>query len=615
MQFNTASWIQYGVDDWLPTFMQQENIPKADFLRAFPKAVGHHYMDCTLDNPCTTVPAISADQDETDIKISLVLSALTHFNDLFRMVNKLYTPDNNNFLLSFQDHFSDTVGSIYYNYSPGDINSTVPADTFAHVLFTPIWYIPNAIPSQPLQQTIDAAIATTAARGFGWEWQDYGAYNAKVGMRNDKYSVYSAFEAWKEQYNIITSGQGNLTLLDFFANGEMLRMSYAEDLVKTGWHKQMWEMYKRLVLSMVMEANNLIIHRASYETMQPTDAAMDLQMWHDDAYTHTISAMIYWGKDDKGNITRQYYPGHPKGSVTFANLSIASRAIYGLSYQCFLDTNPGSPYTTGYNKVWPWQLEAYNQSLYIPDWDGTADDFDAHVPECTYNVPVNDQPADIKQSWFFQQVESLGDGCSFSTKWDQSWFTDPSFPVYRAFMIASDAWVSTEVAVSLADINLALSDLCNASSTALHDWLAGADSEFTSSLEQNLLFSAVFDIGDTINAFRGAYEFTNRLVKGVWNDVFKEGPPVIENVPNPPEADPERVREQEDPENDDGDGNQQGGSGEVNEGKDEKESNELSQPKNNNPGLESDGEPKNLDDLDQEAEDLFKSMQLPENTT
>ncbi|KAL6722379.1 hypothetical protein ACLMJK_001486 [Lecanora helva] len=539
VQPTVDSWTKYQIDEWLPTFMQEKGLSKHDFLTAFPKVVGRSDLQCSLEKPCTSVINITTDANETDIKVNLVLSALTLFNDLFRIVNRLYTP-----AATFNHPVRNTIIEIFqdtYSYfSPNDINKTVPAQTFAHILFIPVWYIPNALPSEPLRQTINAAIAETATNGFGYEWLGYADNAPDSYLSNIQNTVQAAFVAWRNQYDQIISGRGNLTVLDFLEGGNLLKLKYAKELKKSSWHEQAFQMFARLTLSMVLEANGIIIHRGSYETVQPEDAAMGLNGWHDDSYSHTVSAMIWWGLDKNGSLTRQYMP-----QGDFKNdLHIAPRVIYGQSHDCFQATiakDGETPYTSGYKKIWPWDLPEFGNSLYIPDWDGTGDGFDYHNPTCTFNIPVNFQPADIKTSWFMQE---LAKACPNRVEFDLDYFTAVTAPVYRACMVASDSWMSTQVALQYEDANVTanLKDFCDASAQAAKDFGKSVLSEIWSSFKTNLWMTALLGFKDTLSALKTAYGWAGSAVKGAWDGWVPEAAPVLEHPPRvpPPSIEPPR---------------------------------------------------------------------------
>ena len=157
-------------------------------------------------------------------------------------------------------------------------------------------------------------------------------------------------------------------------------------------------------------------------------------------------------------------------------------------------------------------------------------------------------------------------------------------------MIASDAWVSTQVAKSLANITADLQDFCNASDTAITNWVDGIGTSFLSSFEMNLAFSAVFGIGETISAFKTAYGWARSAVDGAWNKAFTEGDLVI----NDPPSQPIRVGSDGSPQS----GGNRPASGDQNGG-----------GQSINSGQKVDSQPQSLNDLNGEASALLKSLQ------
>ena len=98
--------------------------------------------------------------------------------------------------------------------------------------------------------------------------------------------MQSASDAWVSLFHDVVLNKTDVSVLDFIKGGNMLRLQYAKDLVKSGWRNQAQKMFHRQVLSLVLEANGVIVHRASYEGMEANDTAMDLPGTHDDPYTH-----------------------------------------------------------------------------------------------------------------------------------------------------------------------------------------------------------------------------------------------------------------------------------------------------------------------------------------
>ena len=505
------AWAIHKVDDWLPKFMQTHNIPIEGFLHKFPEAVGYP-MTCTLEQPCVQVPDMGKAGNATDIQIRLVLTALTHFNDLFSMIHQLYS---DSFDLIFRSDLIDVFTSTYDNFTPVDLNDTIPAVDAAHILFTPVTYVPNAFPNEALRKTLESVINTTTQKGFGYAWKDYAeTSNQNQDYNNIQWSMQSAFNAWVGKYNEINQGTGEVTVLDFLSNGTMLRLKYAKDITQqNGWYDQATMMFTRRSLSSVLEANGVLLQRASYSGMVFKDAAMELDGSFDDTYALVAESPVHWGLDKDNNLTRQYVASKSFESIT----GIPSRVIYGLSWECFKATNDDK----FYRKSWE-DPDAYSQSLFIEDWDGTSDSFDMHNPLCTFNLPLNNQPSDIRTSPF---ATDLSQSCKTSI--DILGYVEPiPYDVYKAFIIFSDAWTTTILAnqKNTGNETLQLSDLCNSASGAWDDFGGDLWSTLKGNFFTNVAFGTLFGAG-------GATEehFTIKSgspVAGGFSPDFADGEPV-----------------------------------------------------------------------------------------
>ena len=529
-----SSWKKYEVETWLPKFMEQHGVLATDFLTAFPKAVKHP-MDCGLDISCTNVPNLAPNASKEDIQINLVLAGLTHFNDIFRMIDRLWNSDFDDSVdegFSFRDGLIQTFANIYSGYSVENLNTTVSAE-LPRLLLIPAWFIPDAIPNSALTSTLNNVIKATAKPK--WAWKDYAVRPSGQQYNNIAQTVQDLSEAWGDQYRGIVAGDYPITTLDFLKGGDLLNVKYAEELASTGWHKQANQMFLRQTLSLVLEANGVIIHRGNYDNLEPNDAAMELNYFFDDPYSHSIYAPIHYGVDSDGNVTRQYTP-----RFTFlGGAGVPSRVIYGQSWQCFKETN-NNEFSSNYRRAW--DFSAYNKSLFIYDWDGTSDGFDAHNPSCTFNIPVNNQPSDIKDSWFLQRLIASCSSFGFAT----SYFAAPDYNTYRQVMLASDAWAYSTVSSRSASMSTAMTSACNAADKYKSEF----GKKFVTSVKDafilNLELGAVFHLGNAFKSLKTAGQAGARYVKGGWNKVFKEKPPVIAERPSMP---PSELLEQHSPSN------------------------------------------------------------------
>ena len=532
IELTVDAWVKHGVDSWLPNFIKDRQIPTKNILEAFPRAVGFS-MKCGLyDDPCYYSSTLHSSSTEEEIRIALVLASLTHFNDLFRMFNKLVTPDEDIGELQHRSNSVSLFGNMYFYYNPTDLNSTIPAKEFAQILFTPIWYIPNAIPNDALKTVVDDAIKACAENGFGYAWKDYQSKPAHGSqVSNIEQSYQAAFQAWGQQYESVVQAKGNTTVLDFLKGGSMLKLRYAKEMTDLKWHQQAYRMFTRQVLNMIYSANGMVIHRASYETMQPEDAAIGLNGWHDDPYDHVIYGMVSWGLDIDGNLTEQYAP-----RASFDAIDIADRVIFGQAYTCWATSNSNS-FTNNYQKAW--ELPAFEKSLYIPDWDGTGDGFDEHNPTCTFNLPVNNQSANIKESWF---MEDLKTSCPAAVWFDEAvWSGSASPDVYRSFMVASDAWLSTLVAIQATDPDTPakLTDFCSTSADSAKTFGKALGTDIWHSFRMNVVLGLVFGASDAFASLKGTYNSASSWVKGVWSK-YQMKPAVIDHPPPEPLNGPDR---------------------------------------------------------------------------
>ena len=522
VSLDANSWEQYKVDQWLVEYMTTHNIPKAHFLTEFPKAVGQE-LKCALSKPCRTVPSLPKNATDEEVKIHLVLAALTHFNDVFRMV-ALFFSNPNGIPGTLRGATIDSFSNIYHDFTPEGINSSVPAADVAQTFFSPVWYVPNLLPNTPMVETVKKAIKRTAEKGFGYTWEDHATYGINEDHTNIDWSLQNALDAWLSEYHGIIADTKDISILDFLRDGAMLRLQYGKD-VDPSWLEQASDMYQRLTLSLVLEANGVLIHRASYEGMEPNDTSMSLVGYHDDAYLHIIYAPIHWGHDEDGNLTRQY-----DQSQNINSYDIAPRVVYGQSWACFKATN-SDQFKNNYAKPWD-QPGYYDKSLYIKNWDGTSDGLDAQNPLCTFNIPVNNQPADIKQSDFVQNFNS---SCPQAFE-NFNWLSQVDYAVYRAFMIASDAWASALIAINTVnpDLPAKLSDLCSSSDDAVKSWGKEILSDLWGSFKMNMLIGAVLGIRETVKGIADGAGSIYTAVRGGWNRIFLEKPPVIRNPPGPP---------------------------------------------------------------------------------
>ena len=512
------SWNSYKVDEWLPGFMKKKKIPIVNFVTEFPKAVDHP-IECSLAKHCTVSSSIEDGADDEQVRIALVIAALTHFNDLFRMISQFFS-DNFDFRDSTVNAFSD----IYHEFTPMDLNSSVPPSDVAQTFFIPVWYLPEALPNDALTETVRGAINITAEKGFGYTWQDHTQYDVSEEYNNIEWSLQSASNAWVQVYHQILSHTGNISVLDFLRDGNLLRLKYAKELDESGWNDQAFKMYQRQTLSLVLQANSVLLHRASYDGMEPNDAAMDLEGTHDDSYLHIASSPVHWGKDDDGNLTRQYLQ-----SENFTEIVDDDQVIYSQSWACFKATNSGK-FSTNFVKSWS-QPGYDTKSLFIKDWDGSNSVFDQHNPPCTFNLPVNNQPADIRQSGFVQAlIDSCPDQTGHFLNNDQI-----DYRVYRAFMIASDAWATVQIATQGTDPNLQtkLSTFCDASAEQFQEWKHSIWDATVSSFEGNLVFGALIgfrgvggEVGGAFTKIKGGF--------GQFKAWLLEKPPVFDHPPAQP---------------------------------------------------------------------------------
>ena len=527
--FTKESWDNYQVDAWLANFMQTEKLSPANFIHDFSLAV-HGPLNCGLDQPCTHVPNVTTNSPKEVIQTTLVLASLTHFNDLFRMISRLWS--NDPFLdnpinpgYPFRTVLVEQFSDLYAYFSVSDLSSRVPPE-LTRVFLNSIWYIPYVIPNAALVATIDNVMATVKVPN--WVWKDYAHVNA-LGTTNIEQSVEDIFEAWRQQHDSVVGNRGGTNILDFIKGGQMLEIKYARELTTVGWHTQAFLMFTRQILSLVLEANGVLVHRADYDNMQPSDTAMDLDFSHDDPYTHETYSPIHFGVDKEGNITRQYSPSKP--DHTFDAHQIPERVVWGQSWQCFEATN-NNKFTA--NFVRAWSLPAYRKSLFIPNWDGTIDSFDANNPPCTFNLAVNNQPADIKTSWYIQQ---LSDSCSGQISEIMNDYITVDYPLYRAVMFASDAWVYSAVFNQGSNVSESMAEACQAADNTTTAMTQQVWDDWNSNFRFNMALGLLAHVGDILGRITPIANSIKSSIRGGWTKLFAEKPPVVQNRPPAPPQD------------------------------------------------------------------------------
>ena len=520
------SWDNYQVDAWLADYMQKNKLSPANLLHDFPQAV-HHPLDCGLDQPCKVIPDVTSDSPKETIQTTLVLASLSHFNDLLRMISRLWS--NDPFLdnpinpgYPFRTVLVEQFAGLYADFTVNDLSTRVSPELI-RVFLNSIWYIPDAVPNAALLTTVDKVVVSVKAPT--WNWKDY-AQPTSLGASNIEQTVEDIFRAWRQQYESIVADKGGVNIMDFIAHGQMLKIKYARDLVTVGWHTQAFLMFSRQVLSLVLEANKIMVHRGNYDGMQATDSAMGLGYSHDDPYLHETYSPVHFGLDPDGNVTRQYSPSNPNS--TFDTHDIPSRVVWGQSWQCFEATNSNN-FTSNFARAW--SLPAYSKSLFIPDWDRTIDGFDASNPPCTFNLAVNNQPADIKTSWYIQQLSAACSGQISEIMHD---YITVDYSLYYAVMLASDAWTYSTVFGSGSNVTENVAQACQAASNTTDAKTKQVWEDYNTNFRFNMALGLLSHLGDLIGHIAPAANAIESSVKGGWSKLFAEKPPVVEGRPEPP---------------------------------------------------------------------------------